>query len=122
MNSLTKFILLMPLMVYGQNQANNHDLSNKRLRGAVSSAPNGIPVHLVELQSDEVIATPEATGKVNLILVTEAGCPPCEHQITGPLNDMIESPGFADILNVRQFSFGNNYYATTKCGGTGVVK
>ncbi len=119
-NSLNKFTLLMPLMAYGQNQADHNYLSNQRLRGAVSSAPPR--PNLMELQSDEVIATPEATGKVNLILVTEAGCPPCEHQITGPLNDMIESPGFADILNVRQFSFGNNYYATAKCGGTGVVK
>ena len=117
--SLTKFTLLMPLMAYGQNQP---IFSNYNLRGAVSSAPKGIPDEYKNLQSDEVIATPEATGKVNLILITEAGCPPCEHQITGPLNDMMESPGFADILNVRQFSFGNNYYATAKCGGTGVVK
>ena len=53
--------------------------------------------------SDEVVATPEATEKVNLILLTEAGCPYCQQMIAGPLNDMITSPGFADILIVRQF-------------------
>jgi protein-disulfide isomerase len=52
---------------------------------------------------DEVVATPEATEKVNLILLTEAGCPYCQQSIVGPLNDMITSPGFADILIVRQF-------------------
>jgi len=71
--------------------------------------------------SDEVVATSEATEKVNLILLTEGGCPPCEEMITGPLNDMITSPGFAAILNVRQFSFGNNYFVTEKCGGTDVL-
>jgi hypothetical protein len=94
----------MPLMAYGQNQHQHIPIfSNYNLRGAVSSAPNGIPDEYTKLQSDQVIATQEATGKVNLIILTEANCPPCEHQITGPLNDMIESPGFADILNVRQF-------------------
>ena len=45
----------------------------------------------------------DSTSKVNLIILSESGCPPCQSQITGPLNDMINSPGFADILNVRQF-------------------
>ena len=103
MNSLNKFTLLMPLMVYGQNQAHHNYLSNQRLRGAVSSAPNGIPDKYKSLQSDQVIATPEATGKVNLILLTESGCPDCQETIEGPINGMIQSPGFADILNVRQF-------------------
>ena len=89
------------------------------------------------------------TSKVNLIIITESGCPPCQSQIIGPINDMITSPGFADILNVRQFrydmlihtfaiviykltissllylahfSFGNNYFATNICGGNPIVK
>ena len=72
-------------------------------------------------KAEKATATPEATGKVNLIILTEGGCPPCEAQITGPLNDMITLPGFADILNVRQFSFGNNYFVTKRCGGTDVL-
>jgi len=59
--------------------------------------------------SDEVVATSEATENVNLILLTEGGCPPCEEMITGPLNVVITLPGFAAILNARQFSFGSNY-------------
>jgi hypothetical protein len=101
-NSLNKFTLLMPLMVYGQNQAHHNYLSNQRLRGAVSSAPEGIPEEYKHLKSDEVIATSEA-GKVNLILLTESGCPDCQETIEGPINGMIQSPGFADILNMRQF-------------------
>ena len=45
------------------------------------------------------------TSKVNLIIITESGCPDVQSQINGPINDMITSPGFADILNVRQFRY-----------------
>ena len=87
----TRFTLIMPLLTNAQ--------ASLRLRGAVS-ALNGVANEYM-INQEVVVATPEATGKVNLIILSEGGCPPCEARITGELNDMITSPGFADILNVR---------------------
>jgi hypothetical protein len=87
-------------MVYGQNHAQTF-IANQQLRGPVL-ASRGV-ANEYKIRSDEVAATPEATGKVNLIILTESGCPDCQESIAGPLNGMITSPGFADILNVRQF-------------------
>ncbi len=74
---------------------------NQRLRGPILSSH--VVVEEYDIKSDEV-ATPEVAEKVNLIILTEAGCPDCQESVAGPLNTMItSSPGFADILNVRQF-------------------
>jgi len=43
------------------------------------------------------------TSKVNLIIITESGCPDVQSQINGPIS--LTSPGFTDILNVRQFRY-----------------
>lgn len=94
------FTLLMPLMVSGQNQAQT-SVTNQRLRGA-DLVSDGVTDEY-NIRSSKFVATPEATGKVNVVILTESGCPGCQEMIGGPLNGMITSPGFADILNVRQF-------------------
>ena len=97
------FILLMPPLVCAQSQ--NQMISvNQRLRGPVLSSH--VVVGEYDIKSDEV-ATSEVAEKVNVIVLTEAGCPDCQESVAGPLNAMITSPGFADILNVRQFRLVN---------------
>jgi len=117
MRATTTFTLFMPLIVYAQDQAET-SVTNQQLRGPALISDVFVREH--NIKSVEV-ATPEATGKVNLIILTESGCPDCQESVAGPLNDMITSPGFADIVNVRQFSFGNHYFVTKKCGGTGAI-
>jgi hypothetical protein len=99
MSATTTFTLFMPLIVSAQNQAQISE-ANQQLRGPVLISDVVVGEH--NIKSVEV-ATPEATGKVNLIILTESGCPDCQESVAGPLNDMITSPGFADIVNVRQF-------------------
>ena len=89
----------MPLIVYAQDQAET-SVTNQQLRGPALISDVFVREH--NIKSVEV-ATPEATGKVNLIILTESGCPDCQESVADPLNDMITSPGFADIVNVRQF-------------------
>ena len=93
------FVLLLPLLVCAQNHDQIESV-NQRLRGPILSSH--VAVDEYDIKSDEV-ATPEVAEKVNLIVLTEAGCPDCQESVAGPLNAMITSPGFADILNVRQF-------------------
>eukprot|EP00985_Skeletonema_marinoi_P009688 scaffold4508_cov114-Skeletonema_marinoi.AAC.7 len=93
----TTFTLFMPLIVYAQNQA-QISVTNQQLRGPVLISDVFVREH--NIKSVEV-ATPEATEKVNLIILTESGCPDCQESVAGPLNDMITSPGFADIVNVQ---------------------
>ena len=97
MSTTARFTLLVPLMFYGQIRA-KISVTNQ-LRGPVL-ASGGVPDEYI-IWSDEVVA--ETTGKVNLIILTESGCPDCKESIAGPLNGMITSHGFADIINVRQF-------------------
>lgn len=55
--------------------------------------------------------------KVEVVLVAEAGCPFCQDAILGQLNDLVNSPGLADVIELVYHPFGNNYYATPTCGG-----
>ena len=87
-------------MVYAQKQA---QLSNQQLRGP--ALISDVAVGKDNIESGEV-ATSDVTyvaGKVNLIVLTESGCPNCQYSVGGPLNAMVTSPGFADIINVNQF-------------------
>lgn len=56
-----------------------------------------------------------AASKVEVLLLSEAGCPFCQESIIGPINDMVSL--CAPIVTVTQVPFGNNYYATEACGG-----
>ena len=87
----------MPLMVYAQNQA---QISNQQLRGP--ALISDVAVGKDNIQSSEVDVT-YVTETVNLIVLTESGCPNCQYSVGGPLNAMITSPGFANIINVKQF-------------------
>ena len=103
MRATTAFTLCMPLMVSAQNQA-QISATNQQLRGAVLiSDIEGVGKYNIE---DGDVATPDVTyvtGRVNLIVLTESGCDNCQDFVAGPLNAMITSPGFADIINVKQF-------------------
>lgn len=55
--------------------------------------------------------------KVVVLLLTEAGCPPCMRAIAGPLSALVAAPGVADIIDLQNHPFGNNYYTTEECGG-----
>ena len=98
MRVTASFILLMPLITCAQN----HDQisANQQLRGPALSSH--VVIGEYDIKSDEVV-TSDVTDKVNLIVLTESGCPDCQESVAGSLNAMITSPGFADILNVRQF-------------------
>lgn len=91
---------MLPLLVCAQENQDQMISVNQRLRGPVLSSH--VVVGKYDVKTDEV-ANPEVAEKVNLIVLTEAGCPDCQESVAGPLNAMITSPGFADILNVRQF-------------------
>jgi len=69
------------------------------------------------LGSCPLMCDPNAPPKVEVVIVAEAGCPYCQRAIIGPLNDLVNMPGIADIMNVVHHPFGNNYYATPTCGG-----
>ena len=97
MRATTTITMCMPLMVYAQNQA---QISNQQLRGP--ALISDIAVGKDNIESGEADVT-YVTGKVNLIVLTESGCPNCQYSVGGPLNSMITSPGFADIINVKQF-------------------
>lgn len=55
--------------------------------------------------------------RVEVVLVAEAGCPFCQRAILGPLNELVQSPGVAEIINLVHHPFGNNYFVTPTCGG-----
>merc|ERR1719469_24475 len=55
--------------------------------------------------------------KVEVLLLAEAGCPFCQRAILGPLNEMVQTPGVADIINLVHHPFGNCYFSTPTCGG-----
>lgn len=102
MRATTAFTLCMPLMVSAQNQA-QISATNQQLRGPLLISDVGAGKDNIE---DGDVATPDVTyvtGRVNLIVLTESGCDNCQDFVAGPLNAMITSPGFADIINVKQF-------------------
>ena len=98
MRAATTITLCMPLMVHAQNQA---QISNQQLRGPALISDVGLGEDN-NIESGEVDVT-YVTETVNLIVLTESGCPNCQYSVGGPLNAMITSPGFADIINVKQF-------------------
>jgi hypothetical protein len=64
-----------------------------------------------------LVAAESSAAKVQVLVITEAGCPPCQSAITGSLNDMVNAAGVSDIMELVHHPFGNNYYTTTECGG-----
>ena len=101
MRAATTITMCMPLMVYAQNQA---QITNQQLRGP--ALISDIAVGKDNIESGGEVDSPDVTyvtETVNLILLTESGCPNCQYSVGGPLNSMITSPGFADIINVKQF-------------------
>ena len=89
-------ILLIPLAC-GQHQ-DQAITTNQQLRGPILVSDFDVK-EKVATNDDGILA---AADKVNLIILTEAGCPDCQESIAGPLDEMIALPGFADILNVKQ--------------------
>lgn len=61
--------------------------------------------------------TTQDAPKVVVLFLTEAGCPPCQRAVTGPMNALVTAAGVADIMDLQQHPFGNNYFATSECGG-----
>jgi len=37
--------------------------------------------------------------------------------VAGPLKTIVDTTGIADIIELEQIPFGNNFYTTTECGG-----
>ena len=102
MRATATFSLCIPLMVSAQNQA-QISTANQQLRGPVLISDLGVSKYNFEGGD---VATPDVTyvtGRVNLIVLTESGCSNCQDSVAGPLNAMITSPGFADIINLKQF-------------------
>ncbi|KAJ9442194.1 GILT-like protein C02D5.2 [Diplonema papillatum] len=62
-------------------------------------------------------ATATAQEKVVLRFYGEAGCPPCQAMIVGPLNETLYAPGLWDILDYQYIPFGNAFFITPQCGG-----
>lgn len=59
----------------------------------------------------------QETPKVEVLLLAEAGCPFCQRDILGPLNDLVQAPGLSNIINLVHHPFGNCYFTTQACGG-----
>jgi len=69
-----------------------------------------------QARSLSVPAPKASASKVKVTLMTESGCPHCRDAIIGPLQDMVAAVGVADIIDLNNIPFGNNYYATKECG------
>ncbi|KAJ9455818.1 GILT-like protein C02D5.2 [Diplonema papillatum] len=64
-----------------------------------------------------LLAVATAQEKVVLRFYGEAGCPPCQDLIVGPLETTLNAPGLWGILDYQYIPFGNAFFITPQCGG-----
>lgn len=54
---------------------------------------------------------------MEVVVITEAACPYSQRAIVGPLNELVTTPGIAEIMDLEHHPWGNSYFKTERCGG-----